>query len=136
MAATHLDQMQRALITDLHKVAPQRKAGFLEACLKTGTLSADKMWVSWPDDVHQQLRNEYNPGALAAAKSGHVASATSQPKSGGFGTMLSKVATPIARTLGLDCVDKTTGNLRPESKCAQRRDAMDAATPAIFKSNP
>ena len=41
-----------------------------------------------------------------------------------LGDAISAVATPIAGALGLDCVDEQ-GNLKPESKCAQRRNKLN-----------
>lgn len=38
-----------------------------------------------------------------------------------LGDMASSVFTPIAGALGLDCYDPETGDLKPESNCAQRR---------------
>lgn len=43
-----------------------------------------------------------------------------------LGTLISKVATPIARTVGSKCVDKKTGELKPKSTCAKVRDHLDA----------
>jgi hypothetical protein len=42
----------------------------------------------------------------------------------GLGDLVEKAAKPIARTLGLGCLDEN-GNLRPESGCAQRRDTLN-----------
>jgi len=38
-----------------------------------------------------------------------------------LGDAIAKVATPVARVLGLPCVDKTTGKLKSQSGCAKRR---------------
>ena len=38
-----------------------------------------------------------------------------------LGDAISTVATPIAGALGMDCVDQETGQLKPESKCGQRK---------------
>lgn len=43
---------------------------------------------------------------------------------GGLGDLVEKVAKPIAKALGMDCLDKE-GNLRPESKCAEKRDRLN-----------
>jgi hypothetical protein len=42
-----------------------------------------------------------------------------------LGDAISKVATPIASALNMPCVDPITQQLRPESGCAQRRDAIN-----------
>lgn len=39
----------------------------------------------------------------------------------GLGDLIHKVALPIARALGLPCVDKETGKLKSESRCAKTR---------------
>lgn len=43
----------------------------------------------------------------------------------GLGDLVAKVATPIARLLRLGCIDPKTKELRPESGCAKRRDALN-----------
>jgi len=56
-------------------------------------------------------------------------------KSKGIGTLFSKFATPVAGWLGMECYDPLTGDLKPESKCAQARARLDAAkTPSEFAS--
>lgn len=47
----------------------------------------------------------------------------------GIGDVVERLAKPIAKALNLPCLDKTTGNLRPESGCAKRRDRMNKALP-------
>jgi hypothetical protein len=42
-----------------------------------------------------------------------------------LGDLVSKFATPIARLARMNCIDKTTGQLKPESGCAQRRDRLN-----------
>lgn len=37
-----------------------------------------------------------------------------------LGDAVARVATPIARTLGLDCIDPETQNLRPDAPCNKR----------------
>jgi hypothetical protein len=116
--------MKRARISTLHLVAKQRAPGFLEACMKVGKLSADKEWLEWDDKTHAALRREFN----------HIQSSQSfvpqitggpQKKGIGLGDVVSKVATPIARALGMDCIDKKTNELKPDSGCAKRRDALN-----------
>lgn len=43
-----------------------------------------------------------------------------------LGDLVAKVATPIARALKLDCIDPQKRQLKPESKCAQRRARLNA----------
>lgn len=46
----------------------------------------------------------------------------------GLGDIVSSIATPIAATLHLPCVDPATKQLRPESPCAKRKADWNAAT--------
>src|SRR6266446_2286095 len=52
---------------------------------------------------------------------------------------IATVATPIARTLGLPCIDPQTNQLRPESGCAKRRAWLnnfgDKVYDYLFKKN-
>lgn len=45
----------------------------------------------------------------------------SPPPKRGLGDVAAAVFTPIARALKLPCIDPATKQLRPESKCAQRK---------------
>ncbi len=45
-----------------------------------------------------------------------------------LGDAVAAVATPIARVLGLPCIDPATNQLRPDSGCAKRRDALNKLT--------
>lgn len=51
------------------------------------------------------------------------------PAPRGLGDVVASVATPIARALGLGCLDPKTKQLRPESGCAQRKAAMNQRFP-------
>lgn len=46
----------------------------------------------------------------------------------GLGDAVAAVATPIARVLGLPCIDPATKQLRPESGCAKRKARLNALT--------
>jgi hypothetical protein len=43
----------------------------------------------------------------------------------GLGDLVAAVATPIARAFGMSCIDPATSQLRPESKCAERKAALN-----------
>ena len=45
----------------------------------------------------------------------------------GLGDIVEHLAKPIARALGLPCLDERS-RLRPDSPCAKRRNAMNRAT--------
>lgn len=42
-----------------------------------------------------------------------------------IGDAVALVATPVARGLGMDCIDPTTQQLRPDSNCAKRKAALN-----------
>jgi hypothetical protein len=53
-----------------------------------------------------------------------------------FGDKIASVATPIARALGMDCIDPITNQLRPESGCNKMRQNLNAGmslSDAIFE---
>jgi len=49
----------------------------------------------------------------------------------GAGDAVALVATPIARALGLPCIDTQTRHLRPESPCAKRKRDWNALLPNL-----
>ncbi len=49
-----------------------------------------------------------------------------------LGDSISSVATPIARALNLDCIDPQTNDLRPESPCAKRRNALNQFSESVY----
>jgi hypothetical protein len=48
----------------------------------------------------------------------------------GLGDVVESLVKPIARTLGMKCLD-AHGKLRPESKCAQRKSALNRLVPKV-----
>jgi hypothetical protein len=52
-----------------------------------------------------------------------------------LGDAIAKVATPIARAFGLNCIDPQTNDLRPESPCAQRKRMLNEGRYADFLFN-
>lgn len=52
----------------------------------------------------------------------------------GLGDAVAVLATPIARVLKMDCIDQVTKKLRPESLCAKRKAAMNAAGEKIKRT--
>ena len=102
-----------ASIETLTALKPERKPGFFDEAVKRGTLTA--RGVEWTDEVHAQLRREF---ALEPAERKRL----------GLGDIVASVATPIARALGMDCVDKASGQLKPESPCAARKRMLNNLT--------
>jgi len=45
-----------------------------------------------------------------------------------IGDMVAAIATPIARAIGHPCVDKETRQLKPNSKCAERKARLNELT--------
>jgi hypothetical protein len=62
------------------------------------------------------IRSRYRPRKEAA-------------KVRGLGDVVHMVAKPIAKVLGLSCIDKMTGGLKPQSPCAKRREMLNRAIP-------
>lgn len=46
-----------------------------------------------------------------------------------LGDKVAAVATPVARALGLPCIDPATKQLRPESGCAKRKARLNGEPP-------
>lgn len=57
-----------------------------------------------------------------------IAEMSRTPKPVGIGDIIERLAKPIAKALGLPCLDEKTGGLKPESPCAKRRDALNRLT--------
>ena len=49
----------------------------------------------------------------------------------GLGDRIAAVATPIARAFGMNCVDRTTRQLKPESACARAKKRLNQGEPII-----
>jgi hypothetical protein len=43
-----------------------------------------------------------------------------------IGDAISTVAIPVARTLGMDCIDPETRQLKPESGCAKMKENLNS----------
>lgn len=54
--------------------------------------------------------------------------AGAEPKQAGLGDVVERLAKPVAKALGLGCLD-AQGKLKPESGCAKRRDALNRMFP-------
>ena len=49
-----------------------------------------------------------------------------------FGDAIASVATPMARAFGMPCVDPSTNELRPDSPCAKRKEALNNFSDAVY----
>lgn len=107
----------KLLISRIHAAAADRPAGYVQDVLSHGEVSGE--WLVISNEALAQLREKYRTGE----------SMPEMPRTKGLGDLVSKVATPLARALRLPCIDPETHNLRPESGCAKRRDALNAALP-------
>ena len=105
-------------ISRIHAAAADRPAGYVQDVLSHGEVSGE--WLVISNEALAQLREKYRMGE----------SMPEMPRAKGLGDLVSKVATPLARALRLPCIDPETNNLRPESSCAKRRDALNAALPS------
>lgn len=99
--------MISALKQTVIEAAPNRPPGYLEYI----QINSEDDGVNFliPDDVFEN------------ALIGHF------PKPKGLGDLVESAAKPIAKALGLKCIDGK-GNLKPESKCAKRRDWLNRVT--------
>lgn len=114
--------MKRAKITSIHAAAKNRKPGYLEAYFRHGHVEGEFIFL--PDHIHAAIREEFSLAPRPASVPGFR-----QPQMQGAGDLVSKIATPIARTLKMGCIDKTTNDLKPESPCAKRRAALNKLLP-------
>jgi hypothetical protein len=129
--------------------AGARKSGYMEALQKVGTpvTHFGQPFLQISDADHAGIRKQFaivqppSKGRDASARrpAGQVlrprykprpkliiAGAT-LPKPGiGLGDAIAAIATPIAKAVGMDCIDKTTGQLKQDSGCAQRKEKLNA----------
>jgi len=104
-------------------ISGRTAAGWHDAATKAGTVQNGVLFLDQAH--HEQLLTQFQRPATPVA-------APPPPAPGkmrGLGDLVHRVALPIARALGLNCVDKTTGQLKPDSRCQQRRNALNAAVP-------
>ena len=90
-------------------VAHARRPGYVEACLRHGKLDAGGKLVEFSDEAHARLRHDY---ALRGA-----------------GDLAEAAIRKIPGVSLLPCHDRQTHDLKPQSGCAQRRNAMNKALP-------
>ena len=89
--------------------APLRRSGYVKACFERGKLSKDKKMLEFTEEVFQSLRRDF---ALRGA-----------------GDLVQAGLDQIPLLSTLPCHDKATGDLKPESGCAKRRDLMNEFLP-------
>jgi len=119
----------------LQTAAAARKPGYLDAHMKVGKIVQIRgvPFVQLSDQDYSAIGKQFAlaappPSGPASGLSPTVLSAkpiVQARRKFGLGDLVAKVATPIARALNLDCIDKTTGQLKPESGCAQRKAALN-----------
>jgi hypothetical protein len=104
---------------------------FLPRCLAVGQWDAGAQAVHFEDAAWQALLVEFDLPKWQSRSIG-TADATEQRRDAsatlpgfGLGDAISLVATPIARALGLPCIDPATQDLKPESPCGQRRESLN-----------
>jgi len=139
----------------LQTAAAARKPGYLDAHMKVGKIVQIRgmQFVQLSDQNYTAIGKHFalaggdgaprrpslaplvnsvpsailTPSAAAPKISGPIqVQPRRQPGKLRLGDLVAKVATPIARAQNLDCIDKTTGQLKPESGCAQRKAALNA----------
>lgn len=113
--------------------AQLRKPGYMDALQKVGTpvTRFGMPFLQLTDADYAGIRKEFAIAPLSILKpdkfklsprNGKPLVKTPLVKTTGLGDLISSVATPIARALNLDCIDKATGQLKPDSGCAKRRE--------------
>ena len=93
-----------------------RKPGFLDAC-KQSAVKFDEATglVEFTPKERDRIKRDF---ALDAAERKRL----------GLGDIVASVATPIARALGMDCIDKETHQLKPASPCQKRKEWLNSLT--------
>jgi hypothetical protein len=126
----------------LQIAAKSRKPGVVEAYMKVGKTVeiGGQPFVQLSDADYQAIRAQFalapssipvGQDSVAPSKKSALATPKTRPpivqtrKKLGLGDMVAKIATPIAKALNMDCIDKATGQLKPESPCAQRKAALN-----------
>lgn len=115
-------------MASLKRTALKRKPGYLEECLRLGNLDESTGLVHFTPESWIKIRLKYR---LGAAQGIDAFNGFTEQKGFGLGDAIASVATPIARALKMDCIDKGTGGLKPESGCAKRRDALNKKVPSL-----
>jgi len=140
MKTVHIGRAQTA--------ASARKSGYMEALQKVGTpiTRFGQPFLQISDADHGAIRKQFaivQPPPPSAGRDASprrpvlrprykprpkliIPGATLSKPSIGLGDAIAAIATPIARAIGMDCIDKTTGQLKPDSGCAQRKEKLNA----------
>ena len=67
------------------------------------------------------------PPPLTRAERQALRAAETTRRPGGVGDVIERLVKPVARALGLNCLD-SSGQLKPDSPSARRRDALNRDT--------
>lgn len=94
----------------IERDAAHRPEGFIEAMRAAGKEARSGVDLH----VHDMIK---------------VYNAFPENKPRGLGDVVEKIAHPIAKAMGLPCIDKETDSLKPESPCAKRRDWLNKNFP-------
>lgn len=99
--------MKRILLADLLAAAALRRAGYAQACQNAGALrdGPSGPFLELSEADYERLAREYRPA--------------------GLGDRIERAVKPLARLLKLHCIDPATGELRPDSGCAHRREWLN-----------
>jgi hypothetical protein len=117
----------------LQLAAKNRKPGVIDAYNKAGKMVQirGKPFLQLTDADYQIIRAQYAIARPPAVKPRPY----TPPARGkiGLGDLIARFATPAGRILGLDCIDKATGQLKPGSPCAQRKTSLNKFRLSIGK---
>ena len=110
----------RLRISRIEAMASERPAGYVAAVLARGEV-VDGEWLEISGEALAELREIYRPARPTASAPAPAAPQEPPRPRRGLGDVVAMVATPIARALGLPCIDPATQDIRPGSPCARRK---------------
>jgi hypothetical protein len=111
-------------LAHLRAMEKHRAPGWLDAVHKVGrglrTAPQESPTLEVPFQEYQRLWHKYNP-----YRRHWLINLLSALRHRKYGTAFGMVATPIARLFRMKCVDRKTGQLKPGSPCAKRKETLN-----------
>lgn len=99
-----------------------RPRGYLDKCLELGELDRKNGQVKFTPQNWLRVRQWVKDHSAVPDR----VPGADLPSGIGLGDIVGGIATPIARALKLDCIDKSTGELKPESRCQKRKNWLNS----------
>jgi hypothetical protein len=104
-------------IERVQAIAPYRAPGYENAILKIAQRNGDLLTLT--EEQAAYIRLKYKRQAPLRIPGAETQSGI------GLGDVVGAIATPIARLLNMNCIDPETKQLRPESDCQRRKEALN-----------